>query len=102
MKKKTSLITILVLIVLMVAALSSSVFAAPRERGEGFVCPVFNTNSQAGHKNPNAVGIAGGDFTIIGPEVKVPIHATNDNGNGSSGGAHVSPGDKNYTPIWEH
>ena len=74
--------------------------AAPVEKVAGFVCPVFNSNSQAGHKNPNAVPIAGGDYTILGPEVYVPAHATNDDGAGTPGGDHASPGDKNYSAIW--
>src|SRR3989344_8017018 len=66
----------------------------------GFICPVFNDNSQAGTSNPNAVPIGGGDYTILGPNVSVPIHATNQNGAGSPGGTHASPGEAGYTPIW--
>ena len=64
------------------------------------VCPVFNSNSQAGLKNPNAVLIGGGDYTILGPNVSVPTGATNGNGAGSPGGAHSTPGDSDYTAIW--
>jgi hypothetical protein len=80
--------------------LPAFVFAARPETTDGFVCPVFNDNSQAGAHNPNAVQIAGGDFTIIGPNVTVPVHATNGNGAGSPGGPHSSPGDSDYTAIW--
>ena len=65
----------------------------------GFVCPVFNSAAVGAH-NPNAVMIGGGDYSIIGPEVSVPDHATNGNGAGSPGGAHSRPGDTNYTAIW--
>jgi hypothetical protein len=64
-----------------------------------FVCPVFNADA-VGANNPNAVPIAGGDYTILGPTVAVPTHATNSNGTGSPGGDHSSPGSPDYTPIW--
>ena len=52
----------------------------------GFVCPDFNGGSQAGHKNPNAQQICGGDYSVIGPNVSVAKTATNDNGAGSPRG----------------
>ena len=67
----------------------------------GFVCPVFNSDSGVADHNPNAVEIGGGDFSIIGPSVTVATTATNDNGAGSPGGAHASPGDSTYTAIWK-
>jgi hypothetical protein len=75
-------------------------FAAPPEKTNGFVCPVFNPNSQVAAHNPNAVEIGGGDYTIIGPNVRVPVHATNGNGSGTPGGPHSAPGDSDYTAIW--
>jgi hypothetical protein len=74
--------------------------AAPPEITDGFVCPVFNDGSAVGEHNPNAVQIGGGDYTIIGPDVRVPTHATNGDGAGSPGGAHSSPGDTDYTALW--
>ena len=74
------------------------VFALP-EKTEAFVCPVLNAN--AGAHNPNAVPIANGDYTIIGPNVNVPVHATNEDGAGSPGGDHSAPGDSGYSPIWD-
>ena len=74
-------------------------FAAPPEKTD-FVCPVFNDGAAVGEKNPNAVGIADGDYTIIGPDVAVPDGATNGDGDGSPGGEHASPGDSDYTAIW--
>ena len=64
-----------------------------------FVCPVLG--GQAGdHGKSGAIGeLPGGEGTLIGPNVKVPMHATNDDGAGSPGD-HVSPGDANYSPIW--
>ena len=73
--------------------------AAPGEKTDGFVCPVFNSDS-VGEHNPNTVPIAGGDYTIPGPNVSVPIHATNDDGAGTPGGDHTTPGDTSYTAVW--
>jgi hypothetical protein len=75
------------------------------DKAEGFVCPVLG--GKAGGEQGNSAGktpigtISGGDSTIIGPDVNVPTHATNDNGAGSPGGAHDSPGDPSYTAIWK-
>ncbi len=90
------------------AFLASGAAAAPIElnaaqmdqiTAAGFVCPVFNADAVGAH-NPNAVQIGGGDYSIIGPDVTVPVHATNGNGAGSPGGAHSQPGDSDYTAIW--
>lgn len=75
-------------------------FAATPEKTDGFVCPVFNDGSAVGENNPNAVQIAGGDYTIVGPSVPVPLHATNGDGAGTPGGDHSAPGDTDYTAIW--
>jgi hypothetical protein len=60
---------------------------------------------QAGEEHGNSspdpiVGIADGDYTVVGPDVTVPVHATNDNGDGRPDGDHASPGDPDYTAIW--
>jgi len=73
-------------------------FAEGVERTDGFVCPVLS--STVGENNPNTVQIAGGDYSIIGPDVSVPIGATNADGSGTPGGDHSSPGDSDYTAIW--
>jgi len=78
--------------------MSGFALAAP-EKTDGFVCPVFHSDAVGAH-NPNAVEIAGGDYTIVGPNVRVPVHATNDDGAGSPGGDHLGPGDVGYTAIW--
>ncbi len=64
-----------------------------------FVCPVLG--GQAG-ENGNAqkiVQIGEGDYSVLGPNVAVPEHATNDNGAGTPAN-HVSPGEAGYSPIW--
>ena len=79
------------------------VVATPSAEAAQFVCPVLG--GQAG-ENGNATVFAtppaGGFYSIIGPEVSVPTHATNDDGAGSPGpgGTFLSPGDVGYTAIW--
>jgi len=77
---------------------SIAAYAAPVEKTDGFVCPVIKTDAVL--NSPRGGAIAGGDYTIGGPDVSVPLHATNANGAGSPGGAHSSPGDTDYTAIW--
>ncbi len=80
------------------AAQMDSVAAAGVETVDGFVCPVITTDAVL--NSPNGAAIGGGDYSIIGPDVSIPIGATNDNGAGAPGGAHASPGDTTYTAIW--
>jgi len=95
-------------IMLVVAALSAfsatAAFAGgPPETTDGFICPVLGGNAGGGQGNSapdKFVTISGGDSTIIGPNVSVPVHSTNDDGAGSPGGDHASPGDDGYTAIW--
>lgn len=75
-----------------------SVAAGGVDKVDGFVCPVISTAGVL--HSPNGIQIAGGDYSIRGPDVSIPLHATNDGGNGSPGGAHASPGDTTYTAIW--
>ena len=63
-----------------------------------FVCPIIPTGKVIA--SPNAIQLDGGDYTILGPDVVVPTHATNNDGAGLPGGTHSTPGDANYTPIW--
>ena len=65
--------------------------------GGAFVCPVIKTSAVMNAKNGIEIN---GAYSILGPTISVPVHATNDNGAGSPGGAHASPGDKSYTAIW--
>ena len=106
---KKLIIILVVVAVVSIFAIPSVLFADPVDKVSAFVCPVFNANSQAGNKNPNAVGIAEGDKSILpgkaagdaghlnGP-VSVPENATN---SGAPNGPHSSPGDTDYTAIWK-
>lgn len=75
-----------------------AVAAGGVDKVDGFVCPVISTDAVL--NSPNGVAIAGGDFSIVGPTVSIPIIATNGNGSGSPAGAHSAPGDTDYTAIW--
>jgi hypothetical protein len=75
-----------------------SVAAGGVEKVGGFVCPVISTDAVL--NSPGGAAVGGGDYSIIGPKVSVPKHATNGNGAGTPGGAHASPGDTDYTAIW--
>jgi hypothetical protein len=66
----------------------------------GFVCPVITTDAVLNSPRGGMLGIEG-FYTIGGPDVTVPIHATNGAGNGNNpGGPFSQPGDTNYTAIW--
>jgi hypothetical protein len=106
-EKETSMKKVLRILVLtgMLSALAvTAAFAAPApDKVDAFVCPVLGgqAGGEQGNSNPGIfVTIGDGDTTILGPEVSVPIHATNENGAGSPAGDHASPGDPGYTPIW--
>jgi hypothetical protein len=76
-----------------------AVAAAGVERVDGFVCPVISTDAVL--NSPKGVGPIGeGDYTIVGPTVSIPLHATNGAGTGTPGGSHSNPGDTDYTAIW--
>jgi hypothetical protein len=98
----------LVRIILVVGALSAmtatTAFAeAPVDKTDGFVCPVLGGQAgmEHGQSNPAPlVPIYGGDYTVGGPDVSVPVFATNGDGSGSPGGPHSGPGDTDYTAIW--
>lgn len=75
-----------------------SVVAAGVERVDGFVCPVITTDAVL--NSPKGMAIGEGHYTIIGPDVSIPIHATNGDGAGTPPGAHSAPGDTDYTAIW--
>jgi hypothetical protein len=85
---------------LLVSVLILPVLAEAPEKTDGFVCPVLGGNAGENGKSEKFVEIGGGDYTVIGPDVNVPVHATNDNGNGTPGGDHASPGEEDYSPIW--
>jgi hypothetical protein len=65
-----------------------------------FVCPILPISDQAAENGKRFTQLPNGDYTIIGPNVNVPDHATNQDGAGSPEGAHAGPGDPGYSPIW--
>jgi len=75
-----------------------SVAAGGVETIDGFVCPVISTENVL--NSPNAGAIGEGHYTIAGPDVSVPLHATNGDGTGTPPGPHSQPGDTDYTAIW--
>ena len=77
-----------------------SITAGGVETVDGFVCPVITTDAVLNSPNGGMLGIEG-FYTIGGPDVIVPLHATNGAGNGNNpGGPFSQPGDTNYTAIW--
>lgn len=77
-----------------------SVAAGGVERVAGFVCPVLTTDAVLHSPNGGELGIPG-FYTIGGPNVMVPIHATNGAGNGNNpNGPFSQPGETDYTAIW--
>jgi hypothetical protein len=94
----------LLLVVVLSLFTVSAAFADAPEKSDGFVCPVLGGKAGEPHGNSSPQKIfqlPGGDYTLIGPDVNVPVHATNDDGDGTPGGAHASPGDPGYTAIWK-
>jgi len=75
-----------------------SVAAGGVQKVDGFVCPVITT--AAVMNSPRGAMIGGGHYSIIGPDVSIPLHATNAGGTGTPGGSHSAPGDSDYTAIW--
>ena len=76
-----------------------NVVAGGVEKVDGFVCPVISTDAVLNSVN-GAGPIGEGDYTILGPNVSIPLHATNGDGAGSPGGPYSNPGDTDYTAIW--
>ncbi len=81
------------------AAQLDSVAAAGVEKVDGFVCPVITTDNVL--NSPKGVPLGdSGYYSVAGPNVSVPMHATNDNGAGIPGVAFAKPGEVGYTAIW--
>lgn len=74
-----------------------SVAAGGAPSPTGFICPVISTDAVLNATNGIAIN---GAYSILGPDVAVPVGATNDDGAGSPGGTYASPGDTGYTAIW--
>jgi hypothetical protein len=80
-----------------------AVAAGGMVRVEGFVCPVITTDAvfRDGEGPGGELGIEG-FYTIGGPTIMVPEHATNGAGDGSNpGGPFHQPGEITYTAIWK-
>ncbi|MGD2141115.1 MAG: hypothetical protein PVH25_12005 [Burkholderiales bacterium] len=76
-----------------------SVAAAGVDTVNGFVCPVIKTENVL--HSPRSGTLGGGEFyTIGGPDVTVPVRATNGDGTSNPGGPFLKPGDPNYSAIW--
>lgn len=69
------------------------------ERVDGFVCPVITTENVLHSPKGGTLGDTG-HYTIGGPDVSVPVHATNMDGAGVPAGPHAMPGDTDYSAIW--
>lgn len=82
----------------LTAAQMDAVAAGGVERVDGFICPVISTDAVL--NSPKGGAIGEGHYTIGGPDVAVPIHATNGDGAGTPPGPHSQPGDTDYTAIW--
>lgn len=94
---------VLVLAGLLSVITATAAFAAG-DNPEGFVCPVLGgqAGEEQGNSSPDVIiTIADNDKSIVGPDVAVPAHATNDEGAGAPDGPHDSPGDDGYTAIWK-
>lgn len=76
-----------------------SVAAGGVDTVDGFVCPVLTTENVLNSPKGGELGIEG-FYTIGGPDVMVPVHATNTDGAGSPAGPFSHPGDTAYTAIW--
>ena len=81
------------------AAQMDAVAAGGVEKVDGFVCPVISTAAVLNSPRGGELGVEG-FYTIGGPDVSVPIHATNNDGAGRPGGPFSRPGDTTYTAIW--
>jgi hypothetical protein len=95
----------------IVTSLTAAILAGPAAGSAlaDFVCPVLPVSGNATtHERAGFITISGGDTSILpgiaGDDavspVDVPSGATNDEGAGSPGGSHDSPGDTGYTGIW--
>ena len=106
MKRRMRLLVPALLLALLIPmVISQAAFASPPDTVEGFVCPVVGGQAGGEHGNSSPdtiVGIGDGDSSVIGPEVTVPTHATNQDGAGKpgTGNDRAVPGEDDYTAIW--
>jgi hypothetical protein len=68
---------------------------------EGFVCPVISGKGVV--HNDKFFSLPGGYYSFRGPDVMVPKHATNRDGDGRPGPTindFAKPGDTDYSAVW--
>lgn len=101
MKKAMMILVILSLVVVGIMGSGVIASAAPTEKTEGFICPVLGGKAGMHGMSQKIFPIAGGYFTVAGPDVMVPAHATNEGWPGLAG-SYLMPGDVGYTAIWNY
>ena len=100
MKQLARVVTLMMLSLFAVSIVLSSVYADPVEKADAFVCP--HLGGKAG-ENGNTdgehwpIGEIYEGYTVGGPDVSVPAHATNW---GYPNIEHGVPTDPLYTAIW--
>jgi hypothetical protein len=107
MRKLTSILVALSLVVVGVIASGTISMAAPHQGNPGtdFVCPVIPSQA-VGEHNPIAGPLGDtGTYTVVpatsqANQMNVPDYATNMDGTGVPGGPQAAPGDTDYTAIW--
>ena len=71
---------------------------------DGFVCPVIKNDGVLHNPHAKAHEIAHtGYYTVVGPNVRVPMHATNRDGAGfpsADSGTFDKPGNIGYSAVW--
>lgn len=76
-----------------------SVAAGGVETVDGFVCPAIPTDGVL--NNDKFFSIGDGYYSFHGPDVTVPVLATNADGDGRpAAGQFSAPGDTDYTAVW--
>ena len=75
------------------------------EKVDGFVCPVIRGKGVQQNDKFFSIGNGGVEggieyYSFHGPDVSVPVHATNGDGTGRPGGVFSKPGDNDYSAIW--
>jgi hypothetical protein len=107
MRKLATILVIPCLTIVGLMGTTGIAFADPPEKVDGFVCPVLGGEAGQHIGNPDHspfIGpLADGDYSIHGPDISVPIQATNKCGEGWPGiPGYARPGDKDYTAIWNY
>ena len=75
-----------------------SIAAGGVEKVDGFVCPAISASGV--QKNDKFFAIGDGYYSFHGPDVSVPVLATNTDGAGRPGGDFAAPGSTSYTAVW--